>query len=100
MNSRSLLIFLGLNRSENEFLIHAQCRARFGSGLQSTGRGGLPRAAGRQAGSSHVRQRGGTLTGGKVVAGSSRGQREGTGQGGQWAELTRMAVQCGGGEVS
>jgi hypothetical protein len=26
MNSRSLLIFLGLNKSENEFLIHAQCR--------------------------------------------------------------------------
>jgi hypothetical protein len=50
MNCRSLLIFLGLNKSENEFLIRAQCRARSGPGLQPMGRGGLPCAAGRQAG--------------------------------------------------
>jgi hypothetical protein len=50
MNSRSLLIFLGLNKLENEFLIHAHCRARSGLGLQPTGHGGPPRVAGRQAG--------------------------------------------------
>jgi hypothetical protein len=50
MNCRSLLIFLGLNKLENEFLICAQCRARSGPGLQLIGRGGLPCAAGRQAG--------------------------------------------------
>jgi hypothetical protein len=37
MNSRSLLIFLGLNNSENEFLIRAQCRARSSPGIQRMG---------------------------------------------------------------
>jgi hypothetical protein len=36
-NSRSLLIFLGLNNSENEFLIRAQCRARSSPGIQPMG---------------------------------------------------------------
>jgi hypothetical protein len=91
MNSRSLLIFLRLNKSENKFLIRTQCRARSGPGLQPTGRGGLPHAADRQAGwasawqpgpaeeAAHgagtgcARRRGGALTGGSVVAGRRQG---------------------------
>jgi hypothetical protein len=37
MNSRSLLLFLGLNKLENKFLICAQCRPRSGLGLRPMG---------------------------------------------------------------
>jgi hypothetical protein len=37
MNSGSLLIFLGLNKSKNELLIRAQCRARSGLGYSPRG---------------------------------------------------------------
>jgi hypothetical protein len=91
MNSRSLLIFLGLNKSENKFLIHTKCQAQSGPGLQPTGRGGLPHAADRQAGwasawrpgpaeevargtgTGRARQRGGALTGSSMVAGRRQG---------------------------
>jgi hypothetical protein len=44
-----LLIFLGLNKSKNEFLIRAQYQARSSPGLQCTRHGGLPCTAGQKA---------------------------------------------------
>jgi hypothetical protein len=57
-----LLIFLGLNKSKNKFLIRAQCWARSSPRLQPTGRSGLLHAAGRKPGWASAWQPGPTET--------------------------------------
>jgi hypothetical protein len=88
MNFGSLLIFIGLNKSKNKFLIRAQCRARSGPGLQPTGRDvGMPRTT--ACWRSHR-----WLIGGwpapRSCRGARRGHREGAGQGGRgWSTPER-----------
>jgi hypothetical protein len=85
MNSICLLIFLGLNKSENKILIRTQCQARSGPGLQPMGCGGLPRgpvdklARPWPGGLVQPRKWPTELAGGKLLSVSSRGP-----QGGHW----------------